>query len=435
MLSSDFVNRCIRSLGNNLSPELCEILAHDVEFRIFDLAQDVLRVSQVLKHRSISVSDINAVLRIRHEDAIFGRSHGPSLKFHSVSDLLYEADVKVHVDSMLASEHKSNLDLVPVPQAPSLLLSWLAVEGKLVKSPLVPTDFAEPLVSVTEDESLGLDPSGVGLILPVRHTLSKELNEYFARLLVCLKSVDVSLRHAALASLNGDTGLYQLIPYLCFYVSELVSQYLMDTSLEKSIDFPRLPSLIAVIKSLSASRYVDLSNYLHYICPCLCSIILADQIPALTFQDFSGFHVSTRGNLIENFDWKGENFDQNFETTVRCFAADCLAFVVLKFGKKFSDLKDRVISLITPALNNLSKFSSFIAALVVVSQLSGASYSLQLIQNLRNLENFDEKFHRIKAIVSSCLLPFFGDSKFYSEFFEIFDVVPVVEQSFGEQML
>jgi transcription initiation factor TFIID subunit 6 len=57
----------------------------------------------------------------------------------------------------------------------------------------------------------------------VRHTLSKELQLYFTRLTGSALSNDGAARMAAVSSLESDSGLHQLVPYLCKWFATEVS--------------------------------------------------------------------------------------------------------------------------------------------------------------------------------------------------------------------
>lgn len=67
----------------------------------------------------------------------------------------------------------------------------------------------------------------------VKHILSKELQLYFEK--ICSAILDESMdedraadRVAALASIRGDPGLHQLVPYLVQFVAEKVTHHLRN---------------------------------------------------------------------------------------------------------------------------------------------------------------------------------------------------------------
>lgn len=58
----------------------------------------------------------------------------------------------------------------------------------------------------------------------MKHVLSRELQLYFERVTSAATDQDEAMREAALASLRGDPGLHQLVPYLVQWVAESVSR-------------------------------------------------------------------------------------------------------------------------------------------------------------------------------------------------------------------
>ncbi|KAA1077819.1 hypothetical protein PGT21_021022 [Puccinia graminis f. sp. tritici] len=60
--------------------------------------------------------------------------------------------------------------------------------------------------------------------LTTKEHLSRELRLYFDRVTAAALSNDQSSRNAALASLSGDPGLHQLVPYLIQFAAEKNSE-------------------------------------------------------------------------------------------------------------------------------------------------------------------------------------------------------------------
>ncbi|KAL0232745.1 hypothetical protein GEMRC1_011492 [Eukaryota sp. GEM-RC1] len=426
MISPQFITRCLKSHGLHISSDVSETIARDVEFRLLDIIQDVSRVSKSLKRPKLTVSDLNSVLEMRRLDGIYGRFFGKSVKFHTVRDLLYEADGRLHVDSVLVSESRGSLDLTPIPTSPSLLVNWLVVEGKQVQGPLAPTrSVSTPPQDILS--SATTDSRGVPVVLPIRHTLSRELNEFYARLLICLKSESLELRKSALTSLKGDTGLHQLLPYICYSVSELITQYLVqqDGSQKNSSDFPHLPALIATFTALGQSRFLVLDNYLHYICPSLISIMVCTSLPTVTQEDFQGFlhlSVSFDDSVIDS---------STGDLVLRHLAAECLSLIVIKYAKKYPEVLEKTLSLFLQYLEKDLVIDSVEVICYCVVRIAGDN-GLKLVLPL--MEKYAPLPERIRDVILIGLGSI-RDCKLYDLLNELFLTVTVPPSDESEMIL
>ncbi|KAL0210808.1 hypothetical protein P9112_009106 [Eukaryota sp. TZLM1-RC] len=404
-ISSHFVSRILRTQGfTSIPSDISEELAHELQFRLFDIIQDVQRVSRTLKRRGLSVKDVNQVLEVRRIEGIYGRSYSPCLKFHSISDLLYEADGRVVIDNILMSDQKYSLDLAPIPSSPSLLLSWLVVEGRQVKGPLAPTREVTPS-SQSQEAQVVTDVTGTNVVLPVRHNLSRELNEYFLRLVVCLKSDNVQLRKAGLSSLQGDTGLHQLLPYLCHYVSQVITFTLTSMDDSQLQEFPRLPALVAILQALVKSHHLNLDNYLHFVCPSLLSIIGTQQSFRLARDDFAGF--------VNLFVEEGDSTD----LALQCFAGQCLSSVVLKYGRQIPEVQSNVFQHLFGFLNEKSSKGTLVAVILSICLISGTSGVTTLMEKLESLGKLSPEMTELTLHWFS----YFFNAEVYERFKNYFD--------------
>ena len=108
---------------------------------------------------------------------------------------------------------------------------WLAVEGVQPSIPQNPTAAESrhqelaakgPNANATLAAMSGND--NVSVKPPVKHVLSKELQQYFGK--VCSALMDEGnseYRAAALASVSSDPGLHQLVPYFVQFIAEKVT--------------------------------------------------------------------------------------------------------------------------------------------------------------------------------------------------------------------
>ena len=110
---------------------------------------------------------------------------------------------------------------------------WLAIEGvqpAIVQYP-TPADLKTSEYQTSTSSAGGPSSTlaavsgaeGVETKQQVKHVLSKELQLYFERIADALTNEETdAVRETALASLRGDPGLHQLVPYLVAFVAEKV---------------------------------------------------------------------------------------------------------------------------------------------------------------------------------------------------------------------
>jgi transcription initiation factor TFIID subunit 6 len=108
----------------------------------------------------------------------------------------------------------------------------------------------------------------------VKHVLSKELQQYYEKIIESVFKKETEVRKAALNSLRTDAGIHQLIPYFCQFVSEKITKNL------KNLDI--LWSTLRVIESLLNNPNLFMEPYVHFVSFPILFLILP-TLPALSF--------------------------------------------------------------------------------------------------------------------------------------------------------
>jgi transcription initiation factor TFIID subunit 6 len=189
----------------------------------------------------------------------------------------------------------------------------------------------------------------------IKHVLSRELQLYFERLTTAIidppreaevegsktngevdeidrfeerdADGDVSgntVRDAALASLRGDSGLHQLVPYLIQWVGEKVQSGLQD---EKMLEV-----MLHTINAIVTNPFLGIELYLHQLLPFVVSILLTSSL---------GTSASTLTYVL------------------RTRAGSLLSYIIERYDGTYPTLRPRLVRTILIALNAGCKETTF----------------------------------------------------------------------------
>ena len=126
-----------------------------------------------------------------------------------------------------------------------------------------------------------------------------------------------TVRDAALASLRGDPGLHQLVPYLIQWINEKVQNGLRD---EKVLE-PMLHTIDALISNI----YLGIEPYVHQLLPYVITILITASL--------------------------GHSPDSSKVYVLRLYAASILARLIEQYSSTYPTLKPRIVRTILAALD------------------------------------------------------------------------------------
>ncbi|MCO5599839.1 hypothetical protein L7F22_053946 [Adiantum nelumboides] len=126
-----------------------------------------------------------------------------------------------------------------------------------------------------------------------------------------------TVRDAALASLRGDPGLHQLVPYLIQWINEKVQNGLRD---EKVLE-PMLHTVDALISNV----YLGIEPYVHQLLPYVITILITASL--------------------------GHSPDSSKVYVLRLYAASILARLIQQYSSTYPTLKPRIVRTILAALD------------------------------------------------------------------------------------
>ena len=322
-----------RSLSNHLAPQ--------IEFRLRELLDTALKFSTHAKRKTLTCQDINDALKSRNLEPLYGfstcqptgtttnnkqeKTTPPTLstiapdiiqaqdynvKFQKVSGLYFKVDPTVSVQDLM------NQSMPHCPLEPSFHIHWLAVDGIQPRVPEnLSSDFmlrkrkVDPHAPTTNESSFSAQHIEIKPL--VKHVLSQEMQLYYEKITSALRSAEdqYERQQAAFTSLREDSGLHQLLPYLCRFLANEVLQCRYNLYL--------LTSVLRAMKCLLAnpSLHASLELYLHQLLPAILTCVLAKKL----------CHNPT---------------DDHWQ--IREQAAQVLAIICQEFGTEYEHLVERI---------------------------------------------------------------------------------------------
>ncbi|GMM35383.1 TATA-binding protein-associated factor [Saccharomycopsis crataegensis] len=363
----DTVKDAAESLGiANLPNDVGNVVAMDVEYRIFQITEQALKFMRHSKRKTLLTKDINKALKVLNVEPLYGygnnisNGNGKPLSFKQAlvgpGQTLYYLD-----ENQMDFEKLINTPLPKIPRLVTFTAHWLAIEGVQPNIPQNPSlneikslpanerGSMQNLIintnSISEESaknSTSNGPSGNrngkfdtnnnGLSAKplIKHVISKELQLYFNKIISVLTSSPVNnpeyeyLKNAALVSMRSDPGLHQLVPYFIQFISETITNNLNDISL--------LHIMLESIYSLLLNENIFLDPYIHALLPCILTLLLAKKIGKLPTS--ANQIKVVEANTLEDY------LDETL--AIREFAASLLDHILKNYGSNYNTLKPRV---------------------------------------------------------------------------------------------
>ncbi|OAV99852.1 hypothetical protein, variant [Puccinia triticina 1-1 BBBD Race 1] len=310
------------------------------------------------KRTNLLVEDVDYALRAKNIEPLWGFASTDTLSFRrttsAVGNLYFIDEEEIDLTKVLAAE------LPPVPQETSYTAHWLAVEGVQPAIPQNPT----PAELKSHPAFSGLQSSAIpssskqppeSQNLTTKEHLSRELRLYFDRVTAAALSNDQSSRNAALASLSGDPGLHQLVPYLIQFAAEKITTTLSHP--EPSMQYLR--DALQILESILSNPHSYLEPYLHQILPSILTCLLSSSFPSSPVTD-------------------------DLEREIRCTAASLLKSQLNRYQHSYPTLRTRILKTLTKSLiDPQSTDRNQLGAIVGVKYLGLEPTKTVLSQNIK----------------------------------------------------
>ena len=368
LISSTSVRVLAESGGvGHVREDVIMLVAPEVELKLREVVQDAIKFRIGARRTNLCVEDVRVALFSRGTDAVYG--HGSLVREDRARESLC-LDNRVSrdvVDSKRAVKSFSDTaqvkDALPntflripgvgglfsakdrvygcgellesaspkVPVEGYISAHWLAIEGiqpRVPENP-IPEHCLDPFgVSLREGgplqqgqiaaslkgRYLGMSSSYYASLRPiVKNILSLELQLYFEKVCLLLRSNRLALRKAAIDSVAGDPGIQPLVPYFCQYVNSIVLQRLDDLQ--------TLEALATLVRALVLNPFLHVEPYLHQIIPPIITLVVGVRI--------------------------GQGFSMEDHWKLRDFCSRLIALICTRFNNSFRCLRPRLLRTIT----------------------------------------------------------------------------------------
>ncbi|KAJ5524597.1 Transcription initiation factor TFIID subunit 6 [Penicillium pulvis] len=330
----------------NLSHDVTENLARDVEYRVAQVLEEALKAMRQGKRTILTTQDISLALRNLDVEPLYGYESLRPLRFGEASlgpgqPLFYLEDEEVDFEKLI------NAPLPKVPREVSFTAHWLAVEGVQPSIPQNPTAADSrnlELVSKGPNANSTLAAmSGTGdvAVKPlVKHVLSKELQLYFEK--VCSAFLDETsedYRTSGYASLREDPGLHQLVPYFVQFIAEKVTHGLKDIFV--------LTQVMHMAEALVQNQSLYVDPYVASLVPSILTCLIGRQL--------------------------GGAADVAEQCALRDLAASLLGLIAKKYSHSSHMLKPRLVrSCLKSFLDPSKPFGAHYGAVIGMQAVGGA---------------------------------------------------------------
>ena len=299
--SHSFTAESIKLIGEtvgitNLSDSAAKILADHLTTRIRQVLTESVKFESKAKRRKLLTTDIDHSLRCLSVEPVYGYQvdaceQGLPFRFASGGgrELVF-VDSEKEIDVVKLA---TNPALPKIPPEVALKAHWLAIEGI---QPAIPEN--PPPVSKAEQRLESIDPLVASKNLDsstnvtqlrdrlakkkrletvkvkqlATHELSVEQQLYYKEITEACVGSDEARRAEALHSLSYDSGLHQMLPRLCTFISEGVKVNVVQNNLALLI------YLMRMVKAILDNTSLYLEKYLHELIPTIVTCIVSKQL-------------------------------------------------------------------------------------------------------------------------------------------------------------
>jgi len=285
----------------NLGDMAAKLLADNITNRLKQVVLESVKFTHHAKRRKLLTTDVDYGLRCLNVEPVYGfsvdsREQGLPFRFASGGgrELIFpDAEKEIDLVKLATSPI-----LPKVPPDVALKAHWLAIEGVQpaipdnpppVSKPEQRLESIDPLAAAVNASASTVNPHAVklneklGLSKKKRletvkvkqyatHELSVEQQLYYKEITEACVGSDEQKRSEALHSLAGDSGLHQMLPRLCTFISEGVKVNVVQNNLALLI------YLMRMVKAILDNPTLYLEKYLHELLPTITTCVVSKQL-------------------------------------------------------------------------------------------------------------------------------------------------------------
>ena len=285
----------------NVADDAARALADDLTKKLKAVMADAAKFTRHGRRSLLTFRDIENALKIKNVPPMLGFCDPEQLPFRYASgggrELFFQEDREIELSDLVNAS-----TLAKVPQEVALKNHWLSIDGI---QPAIPDN--PPPLSKDRQRLESIDPSQVlrnnggtfasaaqnrfisqkakPLVEVVKvkqlatHELSVEQQLYYKEITEACVGSDGTRRSEALQSLMYDSGLHQMLPRLCTFISEGVKVNVVQNNLALLI------YLMRMVKALLDNHNLYLEKYLHELIPTVITCIVSKQLCLRPEQD------------------------------------------------------------------------------------------------------------------------------------------------------
>lgn len=260
------------------------------------------------------------------------------------SENLYFTDEK----ELSLEDIVSQTKLPPLPLQPTYTVHWLAVEGVQPDIPQNPQKARRGLARGSNAKTDNLILEEPEVKPTIRHVLSKELQEFYEKLVDSILNGENVAHQAALSAMASDPGLHQLMPYFCQFIAKQIADNLQNLSL--------LTRILNMVHCLLLNPHIHVDQYLHNIIPAVLTCLVGKRLCE---------------SPTENH-W-----------ALRDHAAELVALICHRWGREYATIQPRIVKTLLHAFLNMKKpLTTHYGSVVGLSSLGAHTRQLLLLPNL-----------------------------------------------------
>ena len=260
-------------------------------------------------------------------------------------------------------------ELISKPPPISVIVSWLAINGQVIGSQGICKKDEKSFLRIPKRPGIG---SGITANNKIEirgiecHHLSKEQQLFFEVLTNSAIKCDTEKLNAFINILqNQDAGLIRLVPEIVSFISMAVNDNVNGN--KNKIDLNFLYCLMRIAESLILSRFLSdcLEQYLQQFMPPILTCCMKENLSSSPTEN----HWNLRNK-----------------------SAKIIYFILIKFGKKFQMVRNKVIRSLIHYFNNLTlTFKTHYGAITAMKELGVDALETGLLPHIKKYVNIKLK--------------------------------------------